>query len=107
MKRLALPTLVLAAGVVAGAVLIALDAVTPTTTVARDRRTSISSNGGPPGGLGAIAAQASSEPDQRVPVQLWTVLAAGGAAGVGLVLFLLRVALGRVKPPPPQDESHH
>jgi hypothetical protein len=46
--------------------------------------------------------------DQRLPVQLWTVLAAGGATAVGLVLYLLRLAIGWVKPPPPpQDESQH
>ena len=46
--------------------------------------------------------------DTRVAVQLWTVLAAGGAAAVALVLFLLRVMLGRVKeaPPPSEHDGH-
>ncbi len=60
---------------------------------------------------GAIAqgrdAQASADDDTRVPVQVWTVMAFGGAAGVGLVLYLLRVAMGWVRPPPPQKEPDH
>ena len=52
-------------------------------------------------------AQASANDDTRVPVQVWTVMAFGGAAGVGLVLYLLRVAMGWVKPPPPQKEPDH
>ena len=52
-------------------------------------------------------AQASADDDTRVPVQVWTVLAAGGAAGVGLVLYLLRVVMGWVRPPPPQKEPDH
>ena len=52
-------------------------------------------------------AQASADDDTRVPVQVWTVLAAGGAAGVGLVVYLLRVVMGWVKPPPPQKEPDH
>lgn len=47
--------------------------------------------------------------DDRVPVQVWTVLAAGGAMALGLVLFMVRAVLGLVKPPPPPQESaeHH
>ena len=45
--------------------------------------------------------------DQKVPVQLWTVLAAGAAGAVFLLLFMARVALGRVQPPPPQEEAAH
>jgi hypothetical protein len=54
------------------------------------------------------AQDAASGNDDRVPVQVWTVFAAGGAAAVCLVLYLLRLALGLVKPPPPeQEEAHH
>ncbi|MCH8994475.1 MAG: hypothetical protein IH959_05830 [Chloroflexi bacterium] len=45
--------------------------------------------------------------DTRLSVQLWTVVAAAGAAGVGLLAFLLRAMLGWVKPPPPQEEPPH
>lgn len=47
----------------------------------------------------------SDAEDQRVPVQLWTLVAAGGAAAVGLLLLLLRIAMGWVKRPPPQQEE--
>ena len=50
----------------------------------------------------------TSSEDDRVPVQVWTILAAGGAAALGLVLYVVRLALGWVKPPPPpSDESLH
>ncbi|MDZ4278406.1 MAG: hypothetical protein U1B78_04635 [Dehalococcoidia bacterium] len=44
---------------------------------------------------------------QRVDIQVWTILAAAGAAGLGLLLLVLRMAMGWVKPPPPADEAHH
>ncbi len=45
--------------------------------------------------------------DSRVEVQTWTVFAAVAAAGVGLLVFAVRVAVGWVKPPPPPEESSH
>lgn len=48
-----------------------------------------------------------SASDTKVPVQIWTIMAAGGACAVFLLLFLLRVGLGRVAPPPPQEEAAH
>ncbi|MGB2695904.1 MAG: hypothetical protein WBD55_12080 [Dehalococcoidia bacterium] len=58
-----------------------------------------------------ISAQANGDSSttdgSRDNVQVWTVLAAGGAAAIGLVLYIVRVVLGRVQPPPPQEESHH
>jgi len=52
--------------------------------------------------------QDATDGGQRMHVQLWTVLAAGGAACVGLLLFLARIAMGWVKPPPPpQEDAHH
>ncbi len=54
-----------------------------------------------------------SSEDTRVWVQAYTVLAAGGAAALFLLLFLVRIALGRapVAPPPQEDTApeaaHH
>lgn len=63
-----------------------------------------SADEGPP-----VEAQDAQDQDAEqvdpVPIQVWTVLAAGGAAAIGLVLFVLRAALGLVKPPPPQQEE--
>ena len=53
------------------------------------------------------AEETSSNDSQRVNVQLWTLLAAGSAAALGLVLLGVRITLGWVKPPPEQEEVHH
>jgi hypothetical protein len=48
--------------------------------------------------------------DTRVWVQAYTIMAAGGAMAVGLLLCLVRVMLGRSRPPAPQDgdaAGHH
>jgi len=49
-----------------------------------------------------------ADEEDRVPVQVWTVVAAAGAVLLGLLGFLLRLILGRVPPPPSEeDRAHH
>jgi hypothetical protein len=45
--------------------------------------------------------------DQRLDVQLWTLMASGGAVALGLVLLGVRLALGWTKPPPDPEDVHH
>ena len=52
------------------------------------------------------AEEATGENDV-VDVQVWTLVAAGAAAAVVLLALLLRIAMGWVKPPPPQEETPH
>lgn len=55
----------------------------------------------------ASSQQDAATNDDLLEVQMWTLFAVGGAAGLGLVLFLVRMALGLVKPPPPQEDPKH
>lgn len=59
-------------------------------------------------GVSAQEGDVGAAEDTRLPVQVWTVLAAVGAACVGLLFFLVRLVMGWVKPaPPPQEEGGH
>ncbi len=42
-----------------------------------------------------------------VDVQVWTLMAVGAAVAVLLLALLLRVAMGWVRPRPPQEETPH
>lgn len=91
--------------VIAGAVLLAMDAITPKTGLARGQAVE---SGQPFDANGHVLLQTDGAgADHTMAVQLWTVLGAGGAMGLGLILFIVRVALGRVQPPPPQEDAHH
>ncbi len=48
-----------------------------------------------------------ADDDSRVEVQAWTLVAVAGGAAIGLLALMVRVIMGWVKPPPPQEESPH
>lgn len=60
-------------------------------------------------GVDRVAQASDNDDDTSMRVILWTVLAAGIAAGVGLVLYMVRVMLGRVQTPTAQqrEDAHH
>ncbi len=56
----------------------------------------------------ALGAQRGGD-DQRVEVMLATLAVVGGGVVIGLLGYLIRLAAGRVPPPPEQhaQEGHH
>lgn len=56
----------------------------------------------------ALAAENGGD-DQRVEVMLATLAVIGGGVVIGLLGYLIRLAAGRVPPPPEQSahEGHH
>lgn len=100
--------IVLAAAAVAVFLWVVSDAWTASPGAAKERSYAAATVDAAAGPLPAVLAQDGGiDQDDRLPVQLWTLVAAGGAAGLGLLLFLVRLAMGWVKRPPPQEESHH
>ncbi len=98
--------LLLAGTLALALVLLGLEAVTPDVGHAAARTTTMSLSQDGPWNQQQTGDTPPAD-DQRLPVQLWTVMAAVGAAGIGLLLFFVRIALGRVAPPPPQEDAHH
>ena len=98
-------TVLFLGSVIAGAVLLAMDAIAPKTSLARGQ--AVESSRSLDASEHSALQSDDNGSDHTLAVQLWTVLAAAGAAGVGLVFFLVRIALGRVRPPPPREEAHH
>ena len=105
--------LVLAAVATAAWLWIGGSAWAPVSSAAEERATMLAMADDEAGWPSAAVAPAQAEQettgdgDDRVSVQLWTLVAAVGAAAVGLLLLVVRMAMGWVKPPPPPEEGHH
>lgn len=54
---------------------------------------------------GSPQTDAVADEDNALWVQGWTLVAAGGAAAVGLLALMARVVMGWVEPPPPPREE--
>jgi hypothetical protein len=54
-----------------------------------------------------LTQETTDNDDDRVPVQVWTIIASVAACAVGLLGFYIRLRLGRVAPPPEQPDAGH
>ncbi|MEX0786554.1 MAG: hypothetical protein WD939_07955 [Dehalococcoidia bacterium] len=85
---------------------LAIGGLTPTSVAASDALTLSAVDHSLPAAPAQVDDGAGD--DTRIPVMLWTLVAAGGAAGLGLILLVVRIGMGWVKPlPPPQEEDAH